>query len=261
MTREPPESSQGRADRAPRSLPETPSLLDRIKAAYPFPDPRSADPASGLVAIEGDLYPERVLSAYAHGIFPWFNEQPILWFSPDPRMLLRFGELRVNRSLRKNLRRRRFEVRLDTAFSRVIRACAETPRPDQDGTWITPEMIEAYEALHDLGFAHSVEAYRGGELVGGMYGVSLGGAFFGESMFARESDASKVAFVHLCRQLEAWGFDFLDCQVHTEHLERFGAREVPRERFLQELPRSFERETLRGSWRFERDFAELSSTP
>ncbi len=232
-------------------------LFERIKAAYPFPDPRGADPATGLVAIEGDLAPERLLSAYAHGIFPWFNEKPILWFSPDPRMLLRFEDLRVNRTLRKNLRRRRFEVRLDTAFSEVIRACSEVPRPGQDGTWITNEMVEAYEALHELGFAHSVEAFRKGVLVGGMYGVSLGSAFFGESMFSRASDASKVAFVHLVRQLEAWNFDFLDCQVHTEHLERFGAKEVPRDEFLALLDASLQRETRRGKWTFERDFAEI----
>lgn len=227
-----------------------------IKAAVPFPDPRTADPATGLVAIEGDLRPERLLSAYAHGIFPWYSEEPILWFSPDPRMVLHFDELRVNRSLRKNLRRRRFEVRLDTSFEQVIRACAQVPRPGQDGTWITPDMIDAFVKLHQLGFAHCVEAWHEGELVGGMYGLALGAGFFGESMFAKQSDASKVAFVHLSRQLAAWDFQFLDCQVHTENMERFGARPCSREEFLAQLDRALECETRRGPWQFDRDFAE-----
>lgn len=228
---------------------------ERIKQAAPFPDPRCADEATGLLAIEGDLRPERLLSAYAQGIFPWYSEEPILWFSPNPRMVLRLDELRVNRSLRKNLRRRRFEVRLDTAFAEVIRACRDAPRPGQDGTWITPEMIEGYEALHELGFAHCVEAWQDGELVGGMYGVSLGAAFFGESMFARKSDASKVAFVHLVRQLVAWDFRFLDCQVHTDNMERFGASEWSRDEFLVALDLALAQETRRGKWTFERDFA------
>ncbi|MDP6979929.1 MAG: leucyl/phenylalanyl-tRNA--protein transferase [Myxococcota bacterium] len=241
----------------PRTQASPRALWDHIKAAYPFPDPRGADPATGLVAIEGDLAPERLLSAYAHGIFPWYNQAPILWFSPDPRMLLRFEDLRINRTLRKNLRRRRFDVRLDTSFSQVIRACAQVPRPGQEGTWISDEVIAGYEALHELGFAHSVEAFREDRLVGGMYGVSIGAAFFGESMFASESEASKVAFVHLARQLEAWQFDFLDCQVHTEHTERFGARECSRDEFLAILDATLERETRRGQWHFERDFAEF----
>ena len=184
-------------------------MFDRVKAAIPFPDPRTADGATGLVAIGGDLSPDRLVSAYAHGIFPWYSENPILWFSPDPRMVLRLPEVEINRTLRKNLRRRRFEVRLDTAFHQVIRACATAPRPDQDGTWITDDMIEGYEALHERGYAHCVEAWCEGELVGGMYGVSLGAAFFGESMYASSSEASKIAFVHLVRQLERWNFQFL----------------------------------------------------
>lgn len=228
---------------------------DRVKALIPFPDPRSADAATGLVAIGGDLLPERLLSAYAHGIFPWYNEDPILWFTPARRMVLRPTELRVNRTLAKNLRRRRFEVRLDTAFHEVIRACASVPRPDQDGTWITEEMIEGYEALHEMGYAHSVEAWSEGELVGGMYGVSLGAGFFGESMYAVRSDASKVALVQLIRQLHAWNFQFLDCQIHTEHMQRFGATEWPRADFLAALERALECETRRGKWRFERDFS------
>ena len=230
-------------------------MFARVKAAIPFPDPRTADGATGLVAIGGDLSPDRLVSAYAHGIFPWYSENPILWFSPDPRMVLRLPEVEINRTLRKNLRRRRFEVRLDTAFHQVIRACATAPRPDQDGTWITDDMIEGYEALHERGYAHCVEAWCEGELVGGMYGVSLGAAFFGESMYASSSEASKIAFVHLVRQLERWNFQFLDCQVHTEHLGRLGATEWPREEFLCALDRALECETRRGRWQFDRDFS------
>jgi len=229
-------------------------MWDKVRAAVPFPDPRTADEVTGLVAIGGDLLPERLVSAYAHGIFPWYNEDPILWFSPDPRMVLRLPELKVNRTLGKNLRRRRFEVRFDTAFHDVIRACAQTPRPDQDGTWINDDMIAGFEALHERGYAHSVEAWCEGELVGGMYGVSLGGAFFGESMYAKKSDASKVAFVHLVRQLERWNFKFLDCQVHTENLARFGATQWPREEFLAALESALDGKTRLGKWRFDPDF-------
>jgi leucyl/phenylalanyl-tRNA--protein transferase len=213
----------------------------------PFPDPAGVD-AYGLLAYGGDLSPERLISAYAHGVFPWYESGPILWFSPDPRMVLLPAELRVNRSLRKNLARRRFEVRVDSAFEAVIRSCAEVPRPGQSGTWVTPDMIEAYCRLHELGLAHSVESWREGQLVGGVYGVSLGAAFFGESMFARQSDASKVAFVHLVHQIERWGFHFLDCQVYTEHTARLGATPWPRDRFLHELSTTLEVPTRRGRW-------------
>ena len=222
-------------------------LIQRIVQQLPFPDPARAD-ADGLLAYGGDLSPERLVSAYAHGVFPWYESGPILWFSPDPRMVLLPAELRVNRSLRKNLARRRFEVRMDSAFEDVIRSCAEVPRPDQSGTWVTPDMIEAYCRLHELGLAHSVESWREGQLVGGVYGVSLGAAFFGESMFARQSDASKVAFVHLVHQIERWGFHFLDCQVYTEHTARLGAKPWPRTRFLQELSTALEAPTRRGRW-------------
>ncbi len=216
-----------------------------------FPPPSEAEP-DGLLAVGGDLSPERLLAAYSQGIFPWYNEdQPVLWFSPDPRSVLLPGTLRVARSLRKTLRRAPYEVRLDTAFAGVIRACADTPRPAEDGTWITSDMIEAYIRLHELGFAHSAEAWEDGELVGGLYGVSLGGAFFGESMFALRPDASKVAFVHLAQQLEAWSFDLVDCQMHTPHLERFGAIDWPREHFLEVLSTCLERESRRGPWRFD----------
>jgi leucyl/phenylalanyl-tRNA--protein transferase len=221
--------------------------IGELKRRVPFPDPRETD-ARGLVAYGGDLLPERLLSAYAHGIFPWYNEEPILWFSPDPRMVLRLDELVVNRTLRKNLRRERYEVRLDSDFEAVIRACAAAPRPGQDGTWITADMIEAYCALHELGFAHSAEAWQGDELMGGIYGVSLGAAFFGESMFARSSDASKVAFATLARHIYAWGFSFLDCQIHTDLLERLGGREWTRAEFLNALEHALDVPTRRGKW-------------
>jgi len=228
--------------------------LRDLTVAFPFPDPREAS-EEGLLAYGGDLRPERLLSAYAQGIFPWYEEDPILWFSPDPRMVLLPSELRINRTLRKNLQRQRYDVRMDTSFREVIEACAEAPRAGQRGTWITDDMLSAYCELHTLGFAHSCEAWLDGELVGGIYGVSLGRAFFGESMFARASDASKVALVYLARQIEAWGFDFLDCQAHTPHTERLGAREWPRDDFLDALDRALEAPTRRGPWRLEVDRA------
>jgi len=213
-----------------------------------FPDPDSAEP-NGLLAVGGDLEPERLLTAYALGIFPWYDEPPILWFCPDPRMALRPGELLVSRRLRRTLRQGAFELRLDSAFDAVIRACAEAPRPGEPGTWITPEMQHAYRELHRLGFAHSCEAWQGDRLVGGVYGVSLGAAFFGESMFFRERDASKAALTALVWQLDAWGFELFDCQMHTTHLARFGASEWPRPVFLDTLGRALEAPTRRGHWR------------
>jgi len=223
-----------------------------------FPPPEVAEP-DGVLAVGGDLRPERLLLAYSQGIFPWYDENlPILWHSPDPRMVLMAEDLHVPHSLRKVMRRRPYELALDTAFAKVIRACAHVPRPGQDGTWITEDMIEAYEELHRQGFAHSAEAWQDGELVGGLYGVSLGHCFFGESMFALRSDASKVAFVSLVGQLERWGIDLVDCQVHTEHLERFGAVEWPRARFLDCLAERLEHETRRGRWEFDEELAESS---
>ena len=234
--------------------PATRELIQELACAYPFPDPREADP-QGLLAYGGDLGAERLLAAYAQGVFPWYDEEPILWFSPDPRMVLRPEELHVGRSLARRERSRPFDLRMDTAFEAVIRACSEIPRPDQDGTWITQEMIEAYVVLHELGFAHSVEAWKPcGEsdekLVGGLYGVSLGRAFFGESMFAREADASKIAFAAFVRQLRDWRFDFIDCQMTTPHLARFGATEWSRADFLDALASALESETRRGPWTF-----------
>jgi len=204
----------------------------------------------GLVAVGGDLSPERLVLAYANGIFPWYEEGlPILWHSPDPRMVLAIERLHVPRSLRKTMRRQPYEIRLDTAFRQVMEACGQVPRPGQDGTWITPEMLEAYCGLHSLGLAHSAEAWRDGELVGGLYGVSLGAMFFGESMFARAEDASKIAFVTLIEQLASWGTTHVDCQVHTEHLARFGAEEIPRSRYLTLLGASLDQPTRSGRWR------------
>jgi leucyl/phenylalanyl-tRNA--protein transferase len=222
----------------------------RLGSTPVFPPACEAEP-SGLLAVGGDLTSERLLAAYAAGIFPWYEDpQPILWFSPDPRWVLRPEELHVARRLARRLRQGPFELTLDTAFGRVIRACAAAPRGGSHGTWITPAMIEAYDALHRQGAAHSAEAWRAGELVGGVYGVSLGGAFFGESMFTRAADASKAALVALVRQLAAWRFDFVDCQVHTPHLEAMGARPWPREEFLRRLRASLRRETRVGRWTF-----------
>jgi leucyl/phenylalanyl-tRNA--protein transferase len=215
-----------------------------------FPPPEEAEP-SGLLAVGGDLRPERLLLAYSQGIFPWYERDPILWFSPDPRMVLRAEDLRVARSLRKTLRKDGYRFSLDTAFERVIEACAKAKRPGQRTTWITPAMRRAYLELHRLGFAHSAEAWQGDVLAGGLYGVSLGAAFFGESMFARAPDASKAAFVRLVEQLRAWGISLIDSQVHTEHLARFGAEEWPRRAYLKALRAALRRPTRRGPWAFD----------
>ncbi len=214
-----------------------------------FPHPNEAD-ADGLLAYGGDLSPQRVLAAYAHGIFPWphHDDWPLLWFSPDPRLVLIPADLHVSRSLRRVLNKQAFEVRFDTAFACVIRACAMTYRPGQPGTWITAEMMQAYSTLHHLGFAHSAETWLDGQLVGGLYGISLGAAFFGESMFTHRTDASKVAFVRLVQQLHAWQFHFVDCQLYTEHLVRFGAVEWPRDVFLHALREALQQPTHRGPW-------------
>lgn len=220
----------------------------RLPREVMFPDPELAEP-DGLLAIGGDLSPERLLTAYAQGIFPWYSEEnPILWWSPDPRLVLDPAELHVSRSLRRTLSRGAFRVASDTAFEAVIRRCAERERPGQHGTWITAEMIDAYVRLHALGFAHSFEAWDGDALAGGLYGVSLGAAFFGESMFADRPDASKVAFATAVEWLAARGVTLVDCQVRTDHLVRFGAREIPRRAFLERLARALEAPTRRGRW-------------
>ncbi len=220
----------------------------RLGRAVAFPDPSRAEP-DGLLAVGGDLEPERLLAAYAQGIFPWYDDRsPILWWSPDPRLVLEPAELHVSRTLARTLRRGTYRVTADTAFERVIRRCADKGRPGQSGTWITAEMIEAYVELHRLGFAHSFEAWEGDALAGGVYGVSLGAVFFGESMFADARDASKVAFVRGVEWLRARGVRLVDCQVRTEHLVSLGARELPRREFLDRVAAALEAPTLRGRW-------------
>lgn len=217
-----------------------------------FPDVHDAlrEP-DGLLAIGGDLSVERLLCAYERGIFPWYSDgQPVLWWSPDPRAVLFPAELRISRSLRKTLRRENWRFSLDEDFHGVIERCAETPRPGQDGTWISAEMIAAYCRLHDAGHAHSVEVWRGDELVGGLYGVALGKVFFGESMFSHATDASKAALVALVRHLQASGFALIDCQVDNPHLERLGSRNIPRREFQVLLDRHTSRGPS-GKWSFE----------
>jgi len=194
----------------------------------------------GLVGVGGDLSPGTLVRAYSEGVFPWYNEgDPILWWSPDPRMVLFPEELRISRSLRKTVKHGVFEIRLDTSFRKVMESCAG-PRDGQAGTWIVDEILDAYTQLHEMGFAHSVESWREGRLVGGLYGVSLGRAFFGESMFARETDASKVALVHLVERLRARDYSVIDCQQNTAHLASLGAREIPRAAFSQLLQESIQ---------------------
>lgn len=222
--------------------------VHRLPRTIAFPDPSLAEP-DGLLAVGGDLSPRRLVAAYALGIFPWFStETPILWWSPDPRLVLLPEELHVPRSLSRTLRRGAFSFTADRAFEAVIRRCSKTPRPGQDGTWITDEMVDAYVRLHRLGLAHSFEAWEGESLVGGLYGVSLGAAFFGESMFSDRPDASKAAFVRSIEFLAGRGIDLVDCQVRTDHLVRFGARELPRADFLGRLADALQHPTLRGPW-------------
>lgn len=213
-----------------------------------FPPPDYADP-SGLIAVGGDLSSDRLLEAYRVGIFPWYSEdQPILWWSPDPRLVLDLDQFKISRSLGKTLRRRIFQVTFDRVFEEVIAACATVPREDQSGTWITPDMREAYIRLHGLGYAHSVEAWLEGKLVGGLYGVSLGKAFFGESMFHRHTDASKVALAILVEKLRSWSFHFIDAQMSTEHMCRLGGQEISRRIFLKKLQSALRHPTKRGKW-------------
>ena len=216
-----------------------------------FPPPDYADP-SGLLAVGGDLSIERLLEAYRLGIFPWYSDdQPILWWSPDPRLVLDLNDFKISRSLRKTLKREVFQVTLDHAFEEVIRACAVVPREAQNGPWITNEMLKAYVNLHGLGYAHSVESWFGGKLAGGLYGVSLGKCFFGESMFHLKTDASKVALAILVEKLRSWDFHFIDSQMTTEHMLRLGAKELPRRIFLKRLQSALRYPTKRGRWRIE----------
>ena len=218
-----------------------------------FPDPARAEP-NGLLAVGGDLSPERLVAAYSAGVFPWYSdESPILWWSPDPRLVLDAGRLHLPRSLRKVVRQGRYRITCDEAFDRVVGRCAAQVRPGQEGTWITPEMQEAYRRLHQLGLAHSFEAWEAGALAGGLYGVSLGAAFFGESMFADRPDASKVALVRTVAWLADHGIDLIDCQVRTEHLVRFGAEEIRRAEFLRRLSRALTRPTQSGRWSLDKE--------
>jgi leucyl/phenylalanyl-tRNA---protein transferase len=229
-------------------------MIPWLDARDPFPPVALAltDP-NGLLAAGGDLSPERLLAAYRNGIFPWYSDdQPLLWWSPDPRMVLIPAEFRIARSLRKRLQRRDYEARADSAFEQVMRGCA-APRVSQAGTWITEEMVAAYGALHRLGYAHSIETWMDGELAGGLYGVAIGRMFYGESMFTRVTDASKVALAHLVRQLERWGFDMIDCQMTTPHLVRFGAREIPRTAFMRKLSELVNYRASPGKWRLDND--------
>ena len=213
-----------------------------------FPSPYLAS-KEGLLAIGGDLSPKRLLLAYSNGIFPWYSEgEPILWWSPDPRLVLYPAELKVSRSLKKVLKQDIFKVTLDRAFQDVIAECARVRLENHEGTWIVDDMVQAYCRLYESGFAHSIEAWHDNRLAGGLYGVSLGKCFFGESMFTRITNASKVAMVALVEHLQQLNFDFIDCQITTAHLTRFGAREISRANYLDELAEALKAATLKGKW-------------
>ncbi|MCW3147789.1 leucyl/phenylalanyl-tRNA--protein transferase [Stutzerimonas stutzeri] len=220
--------------------------LQRDSLAFPPLEKALREP-NGLLAAGGDLSPERLLAAYRHGCFPWYQEgQPLLWWSPDPRTVLYPQELHVSRSLRKRMRQGVYRVTFDQAFTEIIKGCA-APRSYADGTWITDTMQLAYSKLHDMGIAHSVEVWRNDELVGGLYGLAIGCLFFGESMFSRATDASKVGFVTLAERLQSWGFELIDCQMPTYHLANFGARAIPRSTFAKALADHLDRPN-RADW-------------
>ena len=226
-------------------------MIPWLADGTPFPPiAKALKSPNGLLCAGGDLSPERLVDAYSHGIFPWFSDgDPILWWSPDPRMVLYPDELRVSRSLRKTVAKGAYETRYDTAFREVMQACA-APRDGQGGTWIVPEMVDAYTRLHERGLAHSVESWLDGELAGGLYGVALGKVFFGESMFTRAPDASKVALVQLVERLKAGGYRVIDCQQATAHLRSLGAREIPRKAFAQLVRESIQYPPSTGErWR------------
>jgi len=213
-----------------------------------FPDLDEAD-ESGLLAIGGDLSIERLKLAYSRGIFPWYEDgMPILWWSPDPRMVLYPEKMIISHSLKQSIKKQQFTVTIDTAFEKVIKLCAKTPRKGEYGTWITREMKNAYIELHDAGYAHSAEAWLDGELVGGLYGVAIGKAFFGESMFHHVTNASKVAFYHLVGKLSNWDFEIIDAQVYTNHLESLGGEMIPRSQYMQILKKALQIEDVTGSW-------------
>lgn len=220
--------------------------LDPYYMAFPPADHANDD---GLLAVGGELREDWLLMAYEHGIFPWFNEgEPILWWSPDPRFVLMPEEVKVQKSMRAVINSGKFRFAMDTAFEQVIDHCADIPRHGQNGTWITGHMKQAYKDLHKLGMAHSAEAWLDGKLVGGLYGVSIGGAFFGESMFSTKPNASKFALISLCEWLHERGFTLIDCQIYSSHLEKLGAKLVSRAWFLDALEQALESETVVGSW-------------
>lgn len=231
------------------------SILNEMNILYQLNDddcffpPADRANEDGLLAFGGDLSPQRLLNAYSNGIFPWYSDdEPLLWWSLDPRLVIRPGEMKVSKSLRHRMKSGRYKVGIDTCFREVMLHCAKTPRKDQDGTWIVDEMVDAYCRLHELGYAHSFETYEDGELVGGLYGLSIGKAFFGESMFHTASDASKVAFHHLHQFLQEHGFQLIDCQQETEHLKSLGAYAIPRSEYLDELKTLVQEPTLVGNW-------------
>ncbi len=216
-----------------------------------FPHPGEAV-EDGLLAVGGDLSPQRLVAAYASGIFPWYgDDDPILWWSPDPRLVLYPHKFKVSKSLRQTLNKNPFEIRVDFAFEEVINNCSKVPRKDQHGTWITDDMKKAFIRMHELGLAHSIETWEGNKLVGGLYGLSLGNAFFGESMFHKRRDASKIAFYYLSKLAINWNFSFIDCQVTNEHLLSLGAEEISRDSFLDQLALSLENPSKQGIWEFD----------
>ncbi len=224
-------------------------MISLLHESTPFPPVEQAlRQPNGLLAAGADLSPTRLLEAYRHGIFPWFSEgDPILWWSPDPRMVLFPGEFKISRSLRKTLLRGQYQMRCDTAFEQVMRACSQ-PREGQNGTWIQEDMIAAYVRLHKAGYAHSIETWMDNELVGGLYGVSIGRMFYGESMFSTKADASKIALAYLTAQLKRWNFGMIDCQMNTPHLASLGAREITRREFLIRLQELIHYPNLTSPW-------------
>ncbi len=232
-------------------------MIPWLTSDLSFPPPeRALIEPNGLLALGGDLSCKRLIQAYSKGIFPWFNEdEPILWWSPDPRMVLFPAELKIARSLRKALQKHDYQISADRSFDQVIAACA-IPRRDQGGTWINSGMIKAYRELHRMGHAHSVETWIDGKLAGGLYGVALGRAFFGESMFSRTTNASKIAFVHLVKQLACWRFGIIDCQMKTAHLASLGAREIQRTQFTRIIEELIHYRGVEGMWRFDNDLLE-----
>jgi leucyl/phenylalanyl-tRNA--protein transferase len=223
-----------------------------------FPHPAQAE-SSGILAAGGDLNPDRLLLAYRSGIFPWFNEDdPIIWWSPDPRFVLFPSELVIARSMRPYFNQSRFRISVDTCFEMVIRACGNQPRSGQNGSWITDDMVNAYRVLHRLGYAHSVEVWEGNSLVGGLYGIALGRIFFGESMFSKSSNASKFGFISLVRRLQALGYSLIDCQQETRHLGSLGARSIARAEFLDQLDAFVNEDYLIGDWSKMKEFQNLA---